>query len=71
MSEEDNKLLKIYMKGWNDELDGVFNQQQKTKLFIRAYSVGGIDAIAGDECESIDLQTNNEIIANIREFNVC
>lgn len=66
----DKLLLKYYMLSFNHELDNV---QKEIKLFNveckKAYELGRIDAIAGDDVSSVDLQTTEEILIRIGELN--
>ena len=63
----DSELLKIYMRGFNDELKGDISSVPKNHLAFRAYIIGSADALIGDELSSIDLQTNQEILKRIRK----
>lgn len=64
----DNKLLYLYRKGFDDELDGLFNESfVGSELEIRAYNVGSIHAILGDEVKSVDYLSEKEIIKLIRD----
>lgn len=59
-------ILDIYMCGFRDELDGKFKQvQEPNTLLFCAYDLGREDAIAGDDFEIIDYQTNDEILNRI------
>ena len=63
---EDNELLEYYMWGFQDELWGhesiIFND----KLTTKAYQLGRDHAIIGDDISSIDLLSNEEILARIK-----
>lgn len=63
----DSELLKIYMRGFTDELKGDISNVPKNNLALRAYIIGSADALIGDELSSIDLQTNQEILKRIRK----
>ena len=63
----DADLLKIYLQGFNDELNGKLNPPPGNELKKRAYQVGRADAIAGDDITSIDLQSDATILRNIKE----
>lgn len=65
--ETDKELLKIYMSGFNDELDGRISRNQFNGLKNKAYNLGKIDAIIGDEITSVDYQTNEEILLRIKQ----
>lgn len=58
-------LLDIYRKGFIDELDGKNPRKYKSHLESRAYNLGRIDAIVGDDCRSVDYQTDEEILESI------
>jgi ABC-type amino acid transport substrate-binding protein len=64
--EEDKILLETYMWGFNDELDGKTRMWNPNPLLLRAYDLGRLDAIVGDDVSSVDLQTNEEILERIR-----
>lgn len=60
-------LLKIYSSGFNDELDGTYNNTyNKDSLEYKAYLVGSNHAIIGDDVSSIDLLTNEELLKIIK-----
>jgi hypothetical protein len=61
------ELLKIYMQGFNDELNSKTSANQYDDLKQRAYNLGRIDAIAGDDVSSVDLQSKEEILDKIRK----
>ena len=61
----DKKILDVYMRGWIDGLDGK-TTYQSDPILIKAYNIGKIDALVGDECESIDNKTNSEILNQIK-----
>lgn len=65
MNEQDKIILETYMWGFNDELDGKTKMWNPTPLLLRAYNLGRVDAIAGDDISSVDLQTNEEILKRI------
>jgi hypothetical protein len=67
----DDELIDIYILGFNDELDPKKFIEKNyesygDKLREKAYSLGRLDAILGDEIPSIDLQSNEEILNNIK-----
>lgn len=62
----DAELLEIYMRGFNNELDGIPDEEHSDELSKRAYDLGTIDAYCGDDVSSIDLQTNDEILNKIK-----
>ena len=67
MIESDKKILDIYMRGFNHELDGKPIEPQVSKLLTRSYCLGRLDAIVGDECDDIDMRTNKEIVDSIKK----
>jgi hypothetical protein len=62
----DKELLKHYMKGFNDELRGTSSIESDNELENKAYRIGALDAIVGDDVSSVDLKTNEEVIRQIR-----
>jgi hypothetical protein len=71
MNEEDKILLETYMWGFNDELDGRTEMWNPNPLLLRAYKLGRLDAIVGDDVRSADYQSNEEILNRIRTQNGC
>jgi hypothetical protein len=65
MKDYDKILLEIYMCGFSDELDGKPAKNYKGQLESRAYNLGRVDAIVGDDVRSIDYQTNEQILESI------
>jgi hypothetical protein len=61
-------LLKYYRKGWNDCFGGK-PRKIKNKLLQRAYDIGWLDYIVGDDVSSVDLQTEEEILEKIKRKN--
>lgn len=70
MSEQDKILLDTYMWGFKDELDGRQRMWNPNPLLMRAYDLGRLDAIVGDDITSIDNQSNEEIINRIRNHKI-
>jgi hypothetical protein len=64
----DKELLEIYMCGFTDELDGVNSVKQNSDLKQRAYNLDILDAIIGDDVPSNDLQTNEQILKQIKNI---
>jgi hypothetical protein len=58
-------LLKYYMNGFNDELNGEEKLLYDDKLVLKAYNLGRCDAYLGDDSSLIDAQTHEEIIKRI------
>jgi len=66
--ENNKKLLEIYSLGFNDEL---YNKPVKTYsnlLQDRAYIIGRMDAIAGDDVSSVDEQSDDDILKHIKNI---
>lgn len=60
---EDKILLEIYLLGFSQELQGVYNNPyEKGTLEYSAYLIGSTHAIVGDDVSSIDLMSNEEIL---------
>lgn len=66
MTKEDRELLSIYMSGFEDELAGIEKDPILEPLQKKAYIIGRMDAIAGDDLSSIDEQTDEEILHHIK-----
>lgn len=64
----DKELLEIYMQGFNDELMGELSIVPNNELSKKAYNMGRIDALVGDDVPSVDLRTNNEILEKIKKY---
>jgi len=66
--DDEKKLLKYYMDGWHDELNGTTSSFEGY-LNIKAYKLGAIHAICGDEGGqvglSFDLKSESEILNEI------
>lgn len=66
MDIRDSELLSFYHQGFKDELNSV----EKKKFFItlnqRAYDLGCVDAIVGDDVKSVDYQSDEEILKKIK-----
>lgn len=64
----DKELIRVYNKGWDDELKGVDISKYFTNpLRLRAYKLGQMDALAGDDVLSVDLQTIPDILKKIKQ----
>ena len=57
------KILKAYLKGWDDELNGDKLILPVNELERKACILGSIDALVGDELSSVDNKTDDDIIA--------
>jgi len=66
---KDEELLSWYMKGFNDELDGKSSSISidNIELKLKAYNLGALHAILGDELSHIDKLNNEEILEMIKE----
>ena len=63
----DEELMEIYMKGFNDEFDGLSeNVYSPDTLEFKAYAMGGVDAVIGDDCPSLDYRAAKEILDMIK-----
>lgn len=69
MNKQDKKILKTYKLGFIDELYGKTRFLNFNPILLRAYNLGRLDAIIGDDVSSCDLQTNEEILNKIRKPN--
>lgn len=63
----DSKLLEIYRFGFEDELEGLPNITYMNPVLQKAYSLGRLDAMAGDDLKSIDSQTDEQLLALIKK----
>lgn len=66
----DKELLEIYLLGFNNELDGIYNAfqpKEKNSLEYKAYNLGGLHAIVGDDIRSFDYLSDEEILKMIRQ----
>lgn len=66
MDEMDKILLDIYMQGFKDELYGKQERNYKAHYEFRAYNLGRLDALVGDDCRSVDYQTEEQILEKIK-----
>jgi len=66
-SLDDKNILEWYYNGFNDELKGTSHTMPEQELLIRAYSVGAVDAIVGDDVSSSDEQTEEMILKIIKK----
>ncbi len=62
----DENLLKWYMKGFHDELYGSSTVESEFALEMKAYSLGAIHALVGDDVPICDELTNEEILKLIK-----
>lgn len=68
MNEQDKILLGVYMRGFLFELGDGTEPVYKTELDKRAFKLGKIDAIVGDECESLDNESTSSILSRIKDI---
>lgn len=61
----DQELLKWYSKGFDDELKG--NTSTVPKEAVRAYSLGALHALVGDDVRAVDYMSDEEILEEIKE----
>lgn len=54
-------LIMIHTRGFRDELDN----NDCLELIKRAYNLGKLDALAGDDVRSVDQKTNEDILKQI------
>ena len=65
----DKRILEVYMFGWYDEIYSAKHKRtQSEPILIKAYKLGRLDALVGDECEAIDNNTNDEILEQIKKM---
>ena len=56
--------LDLYMEGFNDELNDEISQE---KMKIKAYSLGSLHAIIGDDVRSVDNLSDEDILKLIKQ----
>lgn len=64
----DKDLLETYMKGFNDELRNKKYITTTDNMLDRAYELGRTHAIIGDDISSFDNQSDDEILAQIKQL---
>lgn len=62
----DELIIKTYWKGWKDTLCGINNRPLMDSILSVAYDLGCRDAWAGDDLESVDLQSQEQILNKIK-----
>ena len=65
MKNIDKKLLRTYMIGFEDELSSANKKIMKNYLQQKAYNLGRLDALVGDDINSLDYKTDLEILEKI------
>lgn len=64
----DKEIIKLYFEGWYEEVDGVKPRDWfKNDLSKRAYMMGRLDYVIGDDVSSNNLQTEEEIVKRIKD----
>jgi hypothetical protein len=67
MKTKDDVLIEIYLEGFDDELNGSVERDDfEDEYSNRAYALGRINAIVGDDISSIDLKGRKEILRDIK-----
>lgn len=62
----DKDLIEYYKLGWSDCSEATQKKMFEDKLLQRAYEIGWLDFIVGDEVSSVDLQSEKDILKTIR-----
>ena len=63
----DKSLMEWYMKGFNDELYGTSTVESENKIENRAYMMGAMDAVVGDDMPEMDYRSDEEILTLIKK----
>lgn len=69
MKNIDKELLKWYMKGFKDELNGTSTVESDNPLENKAYKLGALHAEIGDDVRSVDYLSEEEILYIIKNNN--
>ena len=64
----DKSLLEWYVKGFKDELNGTSSIESENRIENRAYMIGALDAVCGDDVTSIDRKSDEEILTLIKKY---
>jgi len=67
MNEEDKKLLKAYMKGFNDYSVDIPKFKYFNQRMQKAYNLGVQHFIIGDDVRSVDYLSDEQILKLIKE----
>jgi hypothetical protein len=59
LDEYGGQLLEWYIKGFNDELKGSTTTETDDRLLMKAYNIGALDAIIGDDVQDYDMVAPN------------
>jgi hypothetical protein len=68
MNKKNKKLLERYMLGFNDELNNKPELFEEDELLKKAYNLGRLDALIGDDITSSDYQSEHSIIKRINNI---
>lgn len=69
----DSSMLSTYKCGFEDELSGFTKNHSmifQNINFAKAYNLGRMDAIVGDDVRSVDYQSDDEKLERIRQSNL-
>ena len=66
MTTDDN-IYKWYMRGFEDELQGSTMFLSGQQLELKAYKMGCMHAIVGDDVRSVDYLSKKQIIKMVKE----
>ena len=66
---KDKTILEWYMKGFRDELNGSSTVESEHRVLNRAYNIGSINALVGDDVSSVDRKSDDEILKQIKNSN--
>ena len=62
-------ILKLYNQGFKDELDGKFDQAKvNPNIDGRAYNLGSLHAIVGDDCRWVDNLSDEQILEFLKNY---
>lgn len=62
------EIIKLYFEGWYEEADNIKPRNWfKDDLSKRAYMMGRLDYVIGDDVSSNNLQTEEEIVKRIKD----
>jgi hypothetical protein len=68
MNKKNKKLLERYMLGFNDELNNKPELFEEDELLKKAYNLGRLDALIGDDITSSDYQSEQSILKRINKI---
>lgn len=66
MNAKDERLIQVYMYGWNDCGDNEDNSKIYKGIEQKAYNLGYLDFKIGDDVPSNDERSENEILREIK-----